>query len=203
MVNVGIAVLCLWTDMDCFRIELVHVVDEGEVVIGMQVSGIKLRTKLQMLDSCIIPCHLKVGKTQIVLQLCIVWLDLTWSLKSFQGLRIVPHLVKSYSKIEIPFIRLCIRRLQIIECQFFKFFPLLFTNEINSLPLKPTNASNLPLIILFLLGLLPAVLFLFSSGPFTLTHSTTLDSPPGPCTFPWTSGLIQKWWCLLLVLLLL
>ena len=72
MVDVWIAVLRLRADMDSFRIKLVHVVDEGEVVVGMQVSGIKLRTKLQMLDSCIIPCHLKVGKTQIVLQLCIV-----------------------------------------------------------------------------------------------------------------------------------
>lgn len=73
---------------------LVHVVNKGQVVVGVRVLSIQLRADLEVLHGQTILLLLEVGQSQVVLQLPVVRFDLAGFLEGKACLVVEFHLVE-------------------------------------------------------------------------------------------------------------
>ena len=59
--------LCTPTYIDGFRIQLVHIVHECQIIVRIRVQWIKLSALFEMIDSLVISFYFEVSKSKIVL----------------------------------------------------------------------------------------------------------------------------------------
>lgn len=137
------------------RVELMHVVDECEVVVCREVVRIEVGAELEMLDCGVVSCNLEVCEAEVVLELSVVGLELAGLLEGFEGLCVVVHLVESHTQIEEPFRRLAIHPLQLLNRRDFELVPLLVLYELDGPLFKLTFDTRVMVlwVSLLLLGL--------------------------------------------------
>ena len=84
-------------DIDRLLVVLVHVVNEGEVVVGVRVLAIELGADLEVLYCKAILLFLEIRQAQIVLKLGVVGLEFAGFLERQARLVIEFHLVERYT----------------------------------------------------------------------------------------------------------
>ena len=150
-----------------------------------------------MLNRCIISRHLEIRQGQIVLNLCVICLNLTRSLEGFERLCVVPHFVKCHAEVKVSLLRLSIRGLKLIKGRLLEIIPFLIVNQIQGLPLEPTKSKCLSLITVFLLGL--TIFLLLATWSITMALHTTLSRSPCIHAAPGCPRLIENRLCIIFI----
>jgi hypothetical protein len=124
MVSIGVVEFGLVADLDGFSVVLVHVVDEGQIVVGVLVVGVDLDADLQVLIRHRVLFLFEVGQTQVVLQLGIFGVQLTGLLEGFDGLVVELHLVESHSKVEETSGGFTLEQIKLVAREVFQLLPV-------------------------------------------------------------------------------
>ena len=88
-----IVLLSLRACLDRLRVQLMHIIDERKVVVGVEMVRVEVRAELHVLHRRVVPCRLKVSQAQIVLKLRVISLELTRFLEGFESYGEVVHFI--------------------------------------------------------------------------------------------------------------
>ncbi len=122
--------------IDGLLVELVHVVYESKVVVGVWVQSVQVGALLQVVHGLVVLLVLEVGQTQVVLQLGVVGIDLLGLGEGADGSIELALLVETDALVEETLERLAGRDLQVLEGEVVERLPVFLGYETLTLLLK-------------------------------------------------------------------
>jgi len=151
----AVAVVRVWVihfglpaHLDGFRVKLVHVEYESQIVVCVHVVFIDFGALLQVVHRLVVLLQLEVGQPQVVVQLRVLRLDLLRPLERLDCVLEVAHLVQAYSQVEKALERAPLRVLQVLRGELVQLRPVAHPQQFEAL------AFEVPLRLRVLVGLI-------------------------------------------------
>jgi hypothetical protein len=134
-------------DGDGLVVVLVHVVDEGEVVVGVPVGRVESDAALEMLDCQGVGLLLEVGQAEVVLHLRILRVELGRFLIGLDSRVVAASLVEGDTEVEEAERALGLALVEMLDGEGLELLPVAVRDQLQALLLEP----ELQLLLLLLL----------------------------------------------------